>query len=188
MWNPNVQLSDIKVSLKLPFIGEVAGSWQPDESERKAAWEMYVELVTRISVVPLAPNEGLLREALSSLHSLFDTTRKILRSYGPAIAQPKNKGDLSFGYIAVAVLNTAIRPVLAKWHPLLLDYEAHKESSVSQAEWEAKWGRNEELRETLEKTRVVLTDYANLLADVANVPSLIIEPSPPESQKSNIEG
>ena len=41
---------------------------------------MYIELVTRIAVIELRPEEGLLREALSSLYSLFDTTRKIFTS------------------------------------------------------------------------------------------------------------
>ena len=108
------KLTSVKVNLKLPFIGGVEGTWEPDESEQKAAWEMYVELITRISVSELKPDEGLLREALSSLYTLFDTTRKILREYDPSIARPKGKDKLSFGYLAVAILNVVLRPVLAK--------------------------------------------------------------------------
>lgn len=169
------KLISVKVSLKLPYIGGVEGTWEPDESEQKAAWEMYVELITRISVAELKPGEGLLREALSSLYTLFDTTRKILRKYGPSVAQPKGKDKLSFGYLAVAILNTALRPVLAKWHPLLLDYESTKESSVSPLEHERKWDKNEELRGVLNDVRDVLTKYADLLAQVTDVPSLIIQ-------------
>ena len=72
------KLVGIKLNLKLPFIGGVEGIWEPDENEKKAAWEMYVELATRISVVKMEYDEGLLREALSSLHTLFNTTRTIL--------------------------------------------------------------------------------------------------------------
>ena len=169
------KLASVKVSLKLPFIGGVEGTWEPDESEEKAAWEMYVELITRISVAELKPTEGLLREAFSSLYTLFDTTRKILRKYGPSVAQPKGKGKLSFGYLAVVILNTVLRPVLAKWHPLLLDYESTKESSVSSLEHERQWDKNVELRRILDDVRVVLINYANLLAQVVDVPSLIIE-------------
>ena len=136
----------INVSLFLPYIFELSGEWEPDEKEREAAWEMYVELVTRISVVELYPNEGLLREALTSLYSLYNTTRDILRKYGPEIATPNNDGELSFGYISVAVLNTVLRPVLAKWHPLLLDYEDKRPGSVSQFEHEKKWEKYDELR------------------------------------------
>ena len=108
------KLQSYKVDLKIPYIGGISGTWIPDESERKAAWEMYVELVTRISIAELKPGECLLREALTSLYSLFATTRAILRHYGPSVAQPKSDGQLSFGSLAVAVLNSVLRPVLAK--------------------------------------------------------------------------
>jgi len=169
------KLKSVKVNLKLPYIGGVEGTWEPDESERSAAWEMYVELITRIPVAELMPEEGLLREALSSLHTLFDTTRKILCKYGPSIAQPKGKDNLSFGYLAVAILNVVLRPVLAKWHPLLLDYENTKESFGSPVEHEQKWDKNKELRKVLNNVRGVLIQYTNLLAQVADVPSLIIQ-------------
>jgi hypothetical protein len=170
-------LKSIKVSLKLPYIGGVEGTWEPDERERKAAWELYVELVTRIAVAELQPHEGSLREALSSLHSLFGTTRTILRTYGPGIAQPKGNDHLSFGYLAVTILNVSLRPVLARWHPLLLDYEHTKEALVSPLEHERRWEQGEELRRVLNEVRGVLIDYANLLAQVAGVPSLIADQS-----------
>ena len=169
------KLTSVQVSLKLPFIGGVKGTWEPDERERDAAWEMYVELITRISVEELKPDEGLLREALSSLHTLFDTTRKVLRQHGPSIAQPKGDNNLSFGYLAVLILNVVIRPVLAKWHPLLLDYESTKESSVSPLEHETQWDKSEELRQAMNDVRSILIEYANILSKVAGVPSLIIQ-------------
>lgn len=167
-------LTSVKISLKLPFIGGVEGTWEPDERERNASWEMYVELVTRISVTELKPGEGLLREALSSIYSLFSTTREILRQYGPSVAQPKGDGKLSFGYLAVTILNVALRPVLAKWHPLLLDYESTKEPSLSPVNHESTWDISGQLRQALNDVRSVLIEFADYLAQVANVPSLII--------------
>src|SRR5215469_10986472 len=116
------KLQSFKVSVKLPYLADIEGTWAPDQSERDAAWELYVELVTRISVVELGP-DALLREALNSLYSLFQTTRGILRKYGPGVARPKGGANLSFGHIAVGVLNGALRPALETWHPALLDYE-----------------------------------------------------------------
>jgi len=166
---------DVNIALTLPYIGKVEGEWHIKEEERKATWEMYVELVTRISVVKLYPEEGSLREALNSLYSLFDITRDILKRYGPIIAQPQNNNDdISFGYIAVAVLNTVIRPLLAKWHPLLKDYEMKKKDDVSSIEHEKQWERYQELRDEIEKTRKILEDYSMQLAKIANVQSLII--------------
>jgi len=169
------KFTGVKVSLTLPFIGGVEGTWKPDESERNAAWEMYVELITRISVVELKSDEGLLREALSSLYTLFGTTRTILRKYGPSIAQPKGEGDLSFGYLAVAILNVVLRPVLAKWHPLLLDHESTRSASVSPLDHEREWDKHGELRQVLNDVRGILIEYTNLLAQVAEVPPLTIQ-------------
>jgi hypothetical protein len=167
------KFTSLKVSLNLPYIGGIEGTWEPDESERKAAWEMYVELVTRIAVAQLGSDEGLLREALTSMYSLFATTRNILREYGPVIAQPKGNGGLSFGYLAVAVLNTVLRPLLAKWHPLLKDYEDLRPGNISSVTYESAWEQHDALRKEIDDARLVLTDYANLLAKVARVPSLI---------------
>jgi hypothetical protein len=167
-------LREIHVSIKVPFtdIG-IEGTWQPDENERKASWEMYVELITRVSVVALRPEEGLLREALSSLYALFDTTRAILREYGPGVAKPKGKGRLSFGNLSVTILNAVLRPLLAKWHPLLLDYENTRATTISALEHERNWARNTELRQELAAVRGTLIAYADVLAEVAGVPSLI---------------
>ena len=133
------RIASVKVNLKLPLIGGVEGTWQPDRRQRDASWELYVELVTRISLEELKADEGLLREALSSLYTLFDTTRTILRKYGPSVAKPKGKDTLSFGYLAVTMLNVVLRPVLAKWHILLLDYENQREASVSPIIHERRW-------------------------------------------------
>ncbi len=169
------KLTSIKVGLQLPYLGSIEGTWEPDEEEKKAAWEMYVELVTRISVMPLQPEEGSLREALTSLYSLFGLTREILRAHGPSVAQAK-KDALSFGYLAVAILNTILRPLLAKWHPVLKSYEETRPISLSPLEHEHKWAHYSELRQEIEEARLVLIQYANLLAQVAEVPLMIIQP------------
>lgn len=100
----------------LPFgLGLV--EWEPDRAEQTAAWLLYIELATRIAVQPLGRDEGLSREALSSLYALFGTTREVLKSGGPkvGISEP------SVGWAAIEVLNTGLRPFLSKWHPILRD-------------------------------------------------------------------
>ncbi len=136
---------------------------------------MYVELITRISIEELQVNEGLLRETLSSRYSLFNTTRGILRKYGPVVAQSHGEGTISFGYLAVAILNTVLRPTLSAWHPLLLDYESTKEREASPLEHERHWDKSVELRNDLNNVRNILTSYANVLAEVAGVPSLVLQ-------------
>lgn len=166
------KLSSFRVTLKLSEFLEIEGAWEPTAEEKKASWEMYVELVTRISVADLHPEEGLAREALTSLYSLFESTRSILRQYGPAVAKPRRRGGLSFGHVAVTILNRVLRPLLAKWHPLLLDHENLRDEHVGRGEHERAWERIGELRQAIGETRVALSEYAALLAKVAGVPPL----------------
>ncbi|MEU1616186.1 hypothetical protein ABZ479_02655 [Streptomyces sp. NPDC005722] len=162
----------VEVKLNLRVL-EITGTWEPNDTERRAAWELYVELVTRVSVVPLREDEGLLREALSSLYSLFNTTREVLRKYGPDVAEPKKNGQYNFGYLAVAMLNYGLRPLLASWHPALGDWENRRPGEVSRRDHEQAWQKAGELRAALRDTRTTLTAYADLLATACGVPNLL---------------
>jgi hypothetical protein len=153
-----------KVSISLPF-GIGSAEWEADLTERKAAWSLYVELVTRIAVEPLAEEEGLLREALNSLYSLFGTTREILKEAGPDVGASRS----SVGGIAIAVLNRGLRPFLAKWHPRLQVWESKRPVEVSPSEHEQKWSDALELRNQLEALRGKLYKYALALADIAGI-------------------
>ena len=166
------KLKSVEVSLKFPELFELTGTWEADEAQRLAAWEIYVELVTRIAVVTLGPGDGILREALSSLHALFGITRDVLRRGGPSLAKPAKKGALSFGIIAVDVLNRGVRPFLARWHPALQGWEAGRAAGKSVADHEAAWPKNVQMRAELEAVQRVLRSYADLLGTVAGVPSL----------------
>ncbi|MET7378959.1 hypothetical protein ABZT08_09015 [Streptomyces sp. NPDC005526] len=162
----------VNVKLNLRVL-EISGTWEPNDAERRAAWELYVELVTRVSVVPLRNDEGLLRDALSSLYSLFGTTRDVLRKYGPEVAEPKKDGQYNFGYLAVAMLNYGIRPLLAAWHPVLEDWESRRPADRSCRDHEQAWELAGDLRSSLRDTRAILTAYADLLASACGVPNLL---------------
>jgi hypothetical protein len=153
-----------KVSVSLPF-GMGSAEWEADLTERKAAWSLYVELVTRIAVQPLEANEGLLREALSSLHGLFATTRQILKEAGPDAGASHE----SVGGIAITVLTNGLRPFLTKWHPLLQAWEAQRPPQLSPKEHEHNWSEEGKLRAELESLRKELEEYANALAIIAGV-------------------
>jgi hypothetical protein len=152
-----LRLKTIKVSV--PFdIGGI--SIVVDSSQQKAAWALYVELITRIATQPLDEKEGLLREALSSLHSVFEVTRIILKDAGPGVAH----GPDSLGPVAIEVLNKGLRPFTAKWHPKLLAYEQSRPQDMSQFEHEHQWKDYAELREELEDLQKKMIEYANALA------------------------
>jgi hypothetical protein len=124
-------------------------------------------------VVQLGPAEGLLREALSSLREVFGITREILRRYGPAVAPKTAEQEISFGYLAVGVLNGALRPLLAVWHPTLAAYEATRPQGQSPVDWERQWSRAAELRTELAATRGLLVAFASTLGEVAGAGSLL---------------
>ena len=84
------KLVNVKINLKLPGIGGVEGTWEPDEAEVNAAWDLYVEMVTRTPLGEPPSRRGSSREGLTSIYSLFETTRSVLRRHGPTVARPKH--------------------------------------------------------------------------------------------------
>jgi hypothetical protein len=160
------QIKATKLVVGLPFnLGQL--EFEPDEVQQKAAWELYVELSTRIAVQPLDPDEGILREALSSLYTIFGVTREILRKAGPSVAQGPN----SFGAIAIEVLNKGVRPFLTKWHPLLLAHEQRRSPEVDARDHERSWERASELRKDLVELQEQMRIYADALAKIAGIRS-----------------
>lgn len=137
------------LKLKTSFL-EV--DWQPNPVDQQAAWELYVELLTRIATQPLACEEGSEDAALASVYSLFSTTRDILKSQGRECSD--------FSKIAIVVLNQVIRPFTAKWHPLS-EAEAFKDSAQCQ-----------QFRSELADLQTQLKNYTALLADIAGVEDL----------------
>jgi len=164
-------LDSIQVGLRFGVLS-VTGTWKPTRDERTAAWELYVELVTRVSVVPLHPQDGLLREALTSFYSLFETTRDILKRHGPTVATPRPDGEYNLGQLAVLLLNQGVRPLLATWHPALASWEQMRPADVSITAHEDRWPDADRLRREMAKTRELLRTYADLLAAAAGVSSL----------------
>ncbi|WP_293150531.1 MULTISPECIES: hypothetical protein [unclassified Microcoleus] len=153
-----------KVSVNLPF-GIGGAEWEADATERKAAWALYVELVTRITVESLQSDQGLLREALNSLYKMFEITRQILREAGPDVGISHN----SVGGIAIAVLNQGLRPFLSKWHPLLQAWEAQCLPNTSPKEHEKNWSQEPQLRQELRLLSEQLDEYVKALAQIVGV-------------------
>lgn len=84
--------------------------WGPQKADEEAAWDLYVELLTRITTQPLADGHGVERTALQSIHALFPITRETLKAHGRDCA--------GLARIAVIILNQVVRPFTAKWHGL----------------------------------------------------------------------
>lgn len=124
-----------------------------ETADRDAAWELYIEMLTRIVTQPLPSDAGDEETALASVYSLFGVTREILRRRGRRTVQ--------FSKVAIPVLNQVVRPFTAKWH---------RESLAGAFDSEV---RRVEFRAELEALQVELRNYNRMLADIANVEDLI---------------
>jgi hypothetical protein len=153
-----------KVSISLPF-GLGSAEWESDPTERNAAWELYVELVTRVAVQPIGEGEGLIGETLLSLYSLFSATRDILHQSGPGVGA----AITTVGGLAIAVLNKGLRPFLTKWHPRHQAWEAQRPKDVAVQDYEESWAQHQAFCRELATLRGELEKYALALATIAGV-------------------
>jgi hypothetical protein len=139
-------LSSLKIKL-----GFLEGEFRPQDPDRAAAWDLYVELLTRITTQYLPPEDGDEEAALQSVFVIFPLTREILRRHGSGAGEFAN---------AIPVLNQIIRPFTAKWHRRSLA-GAFKNSE-----------RCREFRDELASLQPRLRDYTRALADMAQVEDL----------------
>jgi hypothetical protein len=153
-----------KVVVSLPF-GLGSAEWESDLTQRKAAWSLYIELMTRVAVQELVDDVGLIREVMNSLYKLFEITRTVLREAGPDVGASKD----SVGGVAISVLNLGIRPFLTKWHPLLQTWESQRPSQVSIKDHEKSWENETKFRQELTMLRTELKLYSKALAKLAGV-------------------
>ncbi len=138
-----------KVSLNLSAV-QLEMSFE--DADKDAAWELYVEMLTRIVTQPLPLEAGDDQTALDSVYSLFQTTRDILRRHG--------RESIRFSKVAIPVLNQVVRPFTAKWHRESLDGAFDDEARVAK------------FRTELEDLRLDLLNYNRMLAEIAEVEDL----------------
>ena len=123
-----------------------------EDGDQDAAWELYIEMLTRIVTQPLPSEVGDEKTALDSVYALFPITREILRRRG--------RTTMRFSMVAIPVLNQIVRPFTAKWH---------KESLAGAFDDESKRG---EFRTELEALQDDLRSYNSMLAKIAGVEDL----------------
>jgi hypothetical protein len=158
------------VTVELGLLGvQASQTWELDRSrpERELAWTLYVELASRITTQPLGADAGLLRDTLTSQHSLYETTRVALRAAGPPLHA---SGAQTVQALALAVLNGELRRFQARWHARLkLHEEQHRAAheGAGQAEVEAAWPEAAACRAELQQVQVQLRHYAETLHTVA---------------------
>lgn len=146
-WLAEWGLSSLKI--KLPFLD---AEWKPADGDRLAAWDLYVELLTRITTQPLANGDGVEKTALDSVFAMFALTRTTLKTHGPSAQQ--------FAKLAIVVLNQVIRPFTARWHRLSVDGAFDEPAQCQQ------------FRNELREVQAQLVVYTRALAALADVEDL----------------
>ena len=140
-------LSSLKINVHF-----LEAEFKPQDADRAAAWELYIELLTRVTTQRLDPDEGDEAAALDSLHALFGETREILRRNG--------SGCTEFVKLAIPVLNQVIRPVTTKWHPRLRKGAFNEKSAC------------DEFRSDLARIQPKLRGFTKALAEMSEVEDL----------------
>lgn len=143
-WLANWGLDSIEINITFLEI-----EWKPQDADRKAAWDLYIELLTRIAIQPLPRDHGDEQAALDSIHQLFELTRDILHQRGPDCAE--------FAKIAIPVLNQIVRPFTAKWHKQAIG------GAFKEPVWQA------EFRNDLDELQKKLLCYTRALGTMAGV-------------------
>lgn len=120
-------------------------------ANQKAAWQLYIELSTRIATKQLKDEEGSEKSSLKSIYKIFEITRNVLK---------ENGGDcIEVARLAILVLNEVIRPFMTKWH---LSEKKLDSDNV-----------NKEFRRELSELRENLLNYKKQLATIAGIPDFV---------------
>ncbi|MCX5782007.1 MAG: hypothetical protein NT145_04810 [Elusimicrobia bacterium] len=146
-WLEKWDMTSLKINLKV-----LEMEWQPKEADKNAAWELYVEMLTRITTQQLQCNHGDEKTALDSIYSLFPITREIIKKYG--------RDSIEFTKIAVIVLNQKVRPFTAKWHRESIHGAFKNKNKCKQ------------FRQELAKLQIELCKYTRMLSGMADVEDL----------------
>lgn len=146
-WLEKWEMSSLKITV--PFLEM---EWSPKDADKAAAWELYIELLTRITTQPLERNHGDEKTALDSVFALFGITRQVLKN--------NTRDCQEFAKIAVVVLNQVVRPFTAKWHRRSLEGAFTRPDDC------------EAFRMDLTELQGKLRIYTRMLADMAGVEDL----------------
>lgn len=156
VYGRTARLTEVRITV--PQLSEL--TFVVNNDAQRVAWQLFVESVTRTSTQQLDDDEGLLREALTSLYGLFGTTREILKSSRPSTS----KNGFTVESLAVTLLNRELRPFLSKWHPILREFEKSEPDLTESA-----WPRADECRRELRQVQINTREYVLAFARLAGV-------------------
>ncbi|CAK7056072.1 MAG: hypothetical protein TIS_03779 [Tissierella sp.] len=146
-WIKKWNMESLKINAKF-----LEMEFKPSNSDKSAAWELYIELLTRSTTQLLLGNNGDEKAALESISKIFNTTREIIKKYGYECFE--------FSKIAIVILNQKIRPFTTRWHTESLSGAFDSD------------GKRMEFRKELRFVQEDLRTYTKMLAEMIGVEDL----------------
>lgn len=146
-WLEKWEMTSLRI--KAPFLDM---NWEPVDEDKTAAWELYVELLTRITTQPLDLEHGDELTALDSVYQIFPLTRDVIKRNGRHCKE--------FTKLAIVILNQIVRPFVAEWHHAALAGAFKDPDQCKQ------------FRKELVEVQATLRTYTKMLADMAGVEDL----------------
>lgn len=119
-----------------------------NNNTQNASWQLYVELITRITTQPLFENYGDEESALESIYKLFNITREIIKQYG--------REAETFSMLSLCLLNMILRPFTTKWHKIF------KNNSINNENQKA-------FREELCELQIIINKFSGVLLQISRV-------------------
>ena len=99
-WSKWIEQWDMtSLKIKTPFLDM---EWKPQDEDKAAAWELYIELLTRITTQPLDDTHGDEEAALKSIFAIFPLTREVIKKNG--------RHCIEFTKITIIVLSQITTP------------------------------------------------------------------------------
>lgn len=141
-WLENWDMTELKITTSF-----LEMNWNPQTADQDAAWELYIELLTRITTQSIDDEYGDEESALISIKSIFNLTRDIIKKY--------KRDCMEFTKIAIVVLNQVIRPFTTRWHKISLKGFTDEDRI--------------KFRQELKDLQNVLNRYTRMLGEMAGV-------------------
>ncbi|BCX47489.1 DUF2235 domain-containing protein [Haloferula helveola] len=124
--------------------------WSPSPADRELAWDLIVELKTRITTQKMKDEDGDDATALESYYKLFPHSREFFHRHGRSCSNSATL--ISF------FLNKHVRPFTGSWHPRVLKGELDGPDAV-----------HTEFRKEMEEVRLKMLELVEALEDLADI-------------------
>lgn len=118
----SIKYNDVNISLP----SSIKLEFRAGEDDRKLAWEIFVQIRTRIAGSEFKVGEDSFIDTNKSLHDLFNCIREKIEKLPLKTIRKDNDGNTVEFYLSI--LNDGIRPFLTKWHVPVTHFHSLEEN------------------------------------------------------------